>query len=176
MIVGTKRDDVNTAIFAISRFIRAFPNGIVSRVSPIPAPPPPTPQGAPPARGDASAPEAAAAEPPDGALLNRLERREVKARREQPPEVSEALGHVSKQFQLWNIRRQEVEVEEVRREPVEVAHDPMGALGPGSRRTLAEATRALAGFVPASALAKKGFVGFRALKRLVLGRPYKPAG
>lgn len=112
----------------------------------------------------------------DEALLKKIDR-EVKGVRTRGDDVEEALKHVSKQFQLWDVTREVRKDDDVARlEPIEGLPGPaIEAAGPKAEQVLMESTRALAQFVAASSQAKKAFTGFRALKRVVLRKPYKPA-
>lgn len=106
----------------------------------------------------------------DARLLERTDRT-PKGVRGRPAEVDGALENCSKQLQLMDIERQVFEL--ARGVPERIARTrPIESAGPGSERVLAEATHALAKFAPASALAKKAFVGFRALKKIALRQPY----
>jgi hypothetical protein len=133
-----------------------------------------------PQEDGSAAPDAASAptSPTDEALLRRVLRDPVEGAG-QPADVSQALEQAGKQFQLWNIRRQEIEPSDlaaVKRERIERI-DPVAASSSSEvKNVLAEATKALSKFVPASALAKKGFTGFKALKRVVINKPYKQGG
>ena len=64
----------------------------------------------------------------------------------------------------------------MKREPLPGERHPISAAGPKMDKFIAESTHTVAKFVPASTLAGKGFLGLRALKRVALGKPYKPAG
>jgi hypothetical protein len=112
----------------------------------------------------------------DAALLKKIDR-EVKGTRPRAADVEEALKHVSKQFQLWDVTREVRKDEAARFEKIEGLPGPaIDAAGPRFEQVLFESTRAIAQFVAASSQAKKAFTGFRALKRIVLRKPYKPAG
>ncbi|HVY61344.1 MAG TPA: hypothetical protein VHF22_06805 [Planctomycetota bacterium] len=111
----------------------------------------------------------------DEALLARIERT-PKDTRGRDAEVEEALGHISKQFQLWDVKREVLKGERPELEPVQAGERAIDAAGPRFEVVLFEATRAMAQVVAASAQAKKAFTAFRALKRVALRKPYKPAG
>jgi hypothetical protein len=87
-----------------------------------------------------------------------------------PPDVGDALGHASKQFQLWDVPR-EAMTPDARLEHPErprfaaVAPRPLERIAP-------EPTLAMAAFVPASVAAAKAFRGFRALVRVAMTRPF----
>jgi hypothetical protein len=92
--------------------------------------------------------------------------------RKTPEAVTAALGHCSKQFQLWDVKREEISLPRVKGERIERQH-PIQAAGEKFEKVLAEATHAMTRFSSSSELAKKGFTGYRALKRVALNRPYK---
>lgn len=136
------------------------------------------------ATNPAPAPEPAPAAA-EQALLRRLGL-EPRAARERPADLAEALDHCSRQFQLWEVQREVIDdaaAGRVKREPVvpprgssdSAAKGLMDLLPSSLGATAGEATRALARFAGASVLARKGFTGYRALRRLALTKPYKPA-
>jgi len=108
----------------------------------------------------------------DPRLLARLDRevRRVRA----APDLTDALGECSKQFQLWDIDREELELEPARLDRLERTR-PWESLGDGFQAIAADCTREVVRLVPASSLAGKGFETFQTLKRVVLAKPYKAA-
>jgi hypothetical protein len=112
----------------------------------------------------------------DERLLARVNRA-PKGERAQPSEVGDALKTCSKQFQLWDVKREELDAERPKGEPVleAGAPRPIEAAGPKFERVLSESTHAMTQFVAASVVARKAFVGLRALKRQALRKPYKPS-
>ncbi len=112
----------------------------------------------------------------DKLLLQRLGREVRSGAFARPDAVTDALAHCSKQVQLWNIERRELEVGHVKRERA-AGWEWTAPAGEAAKSAFAmvvdDGTRAMRAFVGASVMAKKGFLGFRALKRVAVRKPYK---
>lgn len=187
LIVGSKKSEVNGAVrYRIAQWnslcktvFRGILNGPMHerprhmrvqetpKPAPAPAAPPPAPPP-PPAELKQNSNDA-----PEDLLLRRAER-EIKRVREVVPEVEASLESPSKQFQLWDVEREVLEVGHVKREPIDLQRAARALAPPPEEERAQAPSRALARFVPASALARRGFAGFKALRRTALGKPYKP--
>lgn len=106
----------------------------------------------------------------DRKLIEKLSRGAGRTRA--APDLSGPLGECSKQFQLWDVLREELDLIPARLDRIERAR-PLEAAGPGFQAIAADCTKEFVRLAPASELARRGYDTFRAMKRLVLKKPYK---
>jgi hypothetical protein len=113
---------------------------------------------------------------PEQAILARIGRSIVKQSIARPPEIEGALEHASKQAQVWEIRRDEAILENVKKVPaMEGGPRAINALDGGFAKVLSESTHFMARFAGATETARKAWKAYRALKRVALTKPYEAA-